>query len=178
MRKTVAISLLMLILLTACSNQSQTIAETTAEIVAQTTTELFMPVHPDSISLRPDDYFSDLASIVQHRFIYYFLPGQISDLVQDQDAVEEWIYENMSTMEVFREMPLMQFVQYFNISKEEFLVVVENTRENYIRLGISFDDDEWELPCPDIIYTFDNDIISAFYRRENPVAPDWWPVER
>jgi hypothetical protein len=30
-----------------------------------------------------------------------------------------------------------------------------------------------ELPNLDIIYTFDNEVINAYYRRENPVVPDW-----
>ncbi len=37
--------------------------------------------------------------------------------------------------------------------------------------------DKWnEFPNPSILYTFDNEIINAYYRRENPVVPDWSKV--
>jgi len=70
-------------------------------------------------------------------------------------------------------MRLKMFVEYFDISKESFELFVNTEKDISLENDEILTNEENELPNPDIIYTFDNEIIDAYYRRENPVEPDW-----
>ena len=72
---------------------------------------------------------------------------------------------------------MANFIKYNNINQEAFLTAVQKMYERYLANGWDISDEAYELPNTDIIYTFDNDIINAYYRRENPVAPDWSKVK-
>jgi len=77
-------------------------------------------------------------------------------------------------------MDTVTFIKYCHISKDDFAVALEKAKRHWLAYKISeieFDHEEWELPNADIIYTFDNEIINAYYRRENPVEPDWAQVK-
>jgi len=71
------------------------------------------------------------------------------------------------------EMYFVTLIKRYDVPKEKFEEAIQKAAERYIAEGHNLTQEEWELPNADIIYTFDNEIIDAFYRRENPVAPDW-----
>jgi len=126
-----------------------------------------LPQHvPGSIRLHPDiEGFIGMPFPAQHRYVFYNVPGEISDLVGDWDAVNEWSSTAQSRDRYPDEMRLMLFVQHFNISQEDFVAAIEDFRTSLIAAGVDLYDELNELPNADIIFTFDNYIIRYFYRR-------------
>ena len=122
-----------------------------------------LPRHiPGTITLHPQYAIIDMP--MQSRFAFYNLPGAILLLVSNEEA-NHWS-RNIRSNESIETSIVMSFVQYFNISREDFEDAIERSRELHISLGLDITDEQFELPNADIIYTFDNDIIRYFYRRE------------
>ena len=118
---------------------------------------------PGSITLWPDGQLEEtfyLPYTLHHRAI----PAIIDELV-DGPEVQEWLLEVASDSERPTVMLIKAFVQRFNIQKEDFVAAVEELREIYIALDHDLTDELYELPNADIIFTFDNELISHFYRR-------------
>ena len=130
-----------------------------------------LPQHvPGSIILHPEHAFEgmlELPGAMQFRAVFYGIPQEISRLVS-VDAGIEWS-ENKE-FDYWQTMRLMSFVEYFNISREDFDAAMDRLQEVHERFdaqGIRDINDEWsELPNADIIFTFDNDIARYFFRRE------------
>ena len=128
-----------------------------------------LPQHmPGDITLRPEQFFTGivdhLSAPMRFRILFYTIPLEFFDMVND-DEVVAWT-NNIGRLNE-DEMLLMHFVQDFNIPRENFDSVVNEMRTRAIEHGRRDLADEWyELPNADIIYTFDNDIIRYFYRRE------------
>ena len=127
-----------------------------------------LPRHvPGSITLRPDGYLEamfDLPFTLRHRAVFYSIPADIERMVDDPEA-SIWVDENILREADPTVMPLAAFIQRFNIQKEDFVAVVEEMRKNAIASGFDLYDEDFELPNADIIFTFDNELISHFYRR-------------
>ena len=120
--------------------------------------------------------------IPSYRALFYSVDGLFLNLVDPERLAEldEILNTHVpdGTIEP-EEMLLVTIIRTFEIEREDFERALVQRYLNSRFFGESAEVSEGlELPCPDIIYTFDNEIINAFYRRENPVAPDWWPVER
>jgi hypothetical protein len=96
--------------------------------------------------------------------VYYVIPGSIQALVADGEASQVWLAENGSPEDP-QEMLVVSYVKAFNIPKEDFVSAIEEDRQACINLEQDLNDEMWELPNADIIYTFDNDIINYYYRR-------------
>jgi hypothetical protein len=127
-----------------------------------------LPQHvPGSITLRPmlqwSRHWTDPPMRFRHAF--YEIPFDIINLVELDFEGEWWTvtshYYHRQDINL-----LMRFVQYFDISREDFDDAMQRHKEFRIRLGLDLTDEWFELPNADIIYTFDNDIIRYFYRRE------------
>jgi len=173
----------LLLLVVACARKSPT----DYSITERPTTSLPTVIHPRDIILDPDAHHSSVIQMQEpppFRVVFYRVDSLFTDFV---DWDERTAFLRAVGDDALEIMTLARFVQHFNISREEFdnalNILRRGKRETYerdVERGFEVDfASEWnELPCPDIIFTFDNDIINAFYRRENPVAPDWWPVER
>jgi len=133
-----------------------------------------LPVH------RPEDIRGEYWSFTPtYRSIFYSLDGVYGELINTDQYIEFIETINIECTFYERdEMLLVVFIQHFQIAREDFERAVVQQWKNQHFFGFDEISEGAELPCPDIIFTFDNDIINAFYRRENPVAPDWWPVER
>ena len=143
---------------------------------------------PEDIRLNPNlgvSYFEDGSFVPTYRDCYYDF------------NFARWVcgdgpkrYELFNVLERKRyvagefnepdEMTLVTFVKYCEIPREDFVTAIESYKQYKLKLAASsvwaefeFDDEMHEPPNPDIIYTFDNEIINAYYRRENPVVPDW-----
>ena len=76
-------------------------------------------------------------------------------------------------------MHMAAVIKHFNISREDVERELEASKistlaqpETYNVKANETDKEGRELFNPDIIYTFDNEIINAYYRRENPVVPE------
>jgi len=122
-------------------------------------------LHPGGAEGLQDEWL--LRSTPQHRMVFYFLDGRFSAMVS---VVEDRAFKERYT-DFTDGMMLMHFVQYFNISREEFDAVLEEVRASHERLAQEFSSfdlsfEQYELPNADIIFTFDPEIISHFYRRE------------
>jgi len=126
-----------------------------------------LPEHlPGSITLNPFPHQRRHWSEPPMRFrhVFYRVPYDIINLVDIDELDEWWPMSGYYTREDINH--LMRFVQHFNISRENFDAAIERMREHSIRMGHDFTNEEWEIPNADIIFTFDNDIIRWFYRRE------------
>jgi hypothetical protein len=127
-----------------------------------------LPEHiPGSITLNPEiarhRHWSDPP--MRFRYAFYNIPSVVFNLV-DANKSWEWLvaYEQGYVNDDVN--VLMKFVQYFNISREEFDEAMARDKVFRIELGNDFTQERFELPNTDIIFTFDNDIIRYFYRRE------------
>jgi len=127
-----------------------------------------LPKHvPGSIILHPEDVFEgliDLSLPLQFRNIFYSIDGDFLDLASRDER--RAFFDTVEGREPHEIMTLSRFVQHFNISREDFDAVVERRRANAEEWGVNLYDEWYERPNADIIFTFDNDIIRYFYRRE------------
>jgi hypothetical protein len=112
------------------------------------------------------------------RYCYYFGYGQFWTLVNSDEEFSEWLHTVPHLEEFYpngsiKETPLISFIQYFQIPKEVFAAEIEKFR----KIDLSDPDPdpdslfnpsgEWmEYPNLDILYTFDNEIINEYYKRE------------
>jgi len=99
------------------------------------------------------------------RAIYYTISQQYESLLPEGRSLTE-LFEKKRTDDEDDQMALVRFVKFFNIPKEEFEKIVELDLASARRNNIDLTDESNEIPNADIIYTFDNDIINEFYRRE------------
>ena len=106
----------------------------------------------------------------RHRWAWGVIPGEVEDLVSDEESLT-W-NDHFKTLEMTpngepAEMCSVSYVKFFNISKADFEIAIERARETqYISPEDNPLDEFFELPNPDIVYTFDDEIISNYYRRE------------
>jgi len=125
-----------------------------------------LPRHvPGSIILHPEESFSRTESM-KFRDVFYHIPCCILSLADTRENSSEWF---ASLEERHLEYAIvMLFVQDFNITREEFDGALERhvSLTEHIRHIVDLNDELFELPNADIIYTFDNDIIRYFFRRE------------
>jgi hypothetical protein len=144
-----------------------TIPETTVPITTPTEKYTYPKEYlSGSIKLMEIDPYDSEMKLTKYRFAYYSFPGCYMDLV-GQKASDQWynaeVYDEAGEV---KEMVILSFVKYFNISKEQFIKTTEEERQLSLSLGQDLSDEQNELFNPDIIYTFDNDIINNYYRRE------------
>jgi len=63
-------------------------------------------------------------------------------------------------------MMLMTFIQRFNIPRSDVEAVFNRHKEIFTRMGVYRENEFYELPSLDIIFTFDHDIVRYYFRRE------------
>ncbi|MDR3344257.1 MAG: hypothetical protein LBT21_01475 [Oscillospiraceae bacterium] len=90
--------------------------------------------------------------------------GEVSDYVDNEFS------DNPNTKEKSI-MPLKLLVEHFKIPREKFDEYVEHMKSFYKELidddyYIDLNSEEYEIPNADIIYTFDDEIINNYYRRQ------------
>jgi predicted small lipoprotein YifL len=132
---------------------------------------------PGSVKLRDPEWFRNEYEIdyeMRYRKCYYSIPGTLEVLIVEwgiatSHEVTEYVNKmfvgnpNAGTDNV---MALKLVVQKFNIPREKFDEFTIYMINAYKDLGFDASAEEYELPNADIIYTFDNDIINEYYRRE------------
>ena len=115
-----------------------------------------------AVDLLDNNYYESIDNR-SYRLAYYRIPGVIGDLVSE-DKYTVWAQQNFWGKTVFTEMPLVTFVKHFDISREAFdTAIAELAITNAIHGN---NDEEFEVPNADVIYTFDNEIINRYYRYE------------
>lgn len=100
--------------------------------------------------------------------MYYTIGGFYFDLV-DRDACVAWVdeLEKSKNVEIEdTEMLLVAFIKHFRIPKEKFLEAAEKERKFYIEGERDLTSEDNEIPNADVLYTFDNEIINEYYRRQ------------
>jgi len=110
---------------------------------------------------------------VDFRYCYYSSYGSFWTLAPDVDPEEydEWLKtlpppEDFVPNGTADEMPLVTLVKHFRVPKHVFVAEVEKNRQIHSTFdGYDPSSETQELPNADIIYTFDNDIINAYYSR-------------
>ena len=146
---------------TSIATTETTILMSTSE--RETTIPLMTPDRlpkPDELKLRDQSIIWE--DDPKYRAAYYGFSGIIGDL---GECVP--IHGDKKD-----EMELANYLIANNIKKEDFLAAVQKNYEHLVRLREDIYYEGNELPNADIIYTFDNEIINAYYRRENPVVPE------
>jgi len=118
---------------------------------------------PGDITLMAEeDAYFNLPPNAKYRYVYYSGVDNLPDLY-DVEKYNHWV-DNTPFVE--NEMRVVQYIKEYNISKEDFIVAVKNTYKRYNENGYDVNGEMFELPNADIIYTFDNEIINEYYRRQ------------
>ena len=179
MKKSWLAALVFLFILGACGTVISEPETTKAAI-----TNIAWPSYiPENIRLEPEGYvyLDDWGTVAKYRAAYYgyrFVGlGDREKEIEISNLLRERHYDADGRFIETDEMDLVAIVKYCEIAKEDFVAALQEEQQWALSLrpydDIEFDREDAEFPNPDIIYTFDNDIINAYYRRENPVAPDW-----
>ena len=164
----VALAILFLFL---CSCGGEEIAPTTEESTSSSMS-LRLPMPEDIVLMDDPAARLDVDFEPKYRIVYLEgLPGPIGFL-HEEPEYELPVHDMENDV-----MQMANYLKYNNIKKENFIAAVQQMYEMYLDSGCDITEEEYELPNADIIYTFDNEVINAYYRRENPVAPDWSKVK-
>ena len=168
---TILLVLSLAFLLASCNlNQTDSPTDIGEPITSESTTTqhastiTFTIPDPDSIKIGGG---YEYAYEKHYREAYYYIGGSFSDLV-DVYAFEQWAdayWNSHSDYVEPEEMFLVAFIKHFNIPREQFEIALEKFVHNRIAHGLDLTDETNEPPNPDIIYTFDNEIINEYYRR-------------
>jgi hypothetical protein len=181
MKKIVAFALLLVLAinLASCATTptvSQTDFSTTVSTTVSTSTKVTvqttkpLPVYVSgSIKLDPGEDWcdEDAAYFKRHfRVTYYRMPGTLGDLAgEDGYRFLEELAINADGKEL-SEMCMVSYIKRFQIPRETFEKTIEEWKDFCLSMGHDLTAEEFELPNADIIYTFDNEIINEYYRRE------------
>jgi len=186
MKRFVFALIVIILLFTACKAQTPNVGSTTdksleiTETTIQTSRTTIWRTNPDTglqehvpgnVIIDPGSEY-DQGFKVSYRQIYYTVPlsymdflgidqGEAGTLLQARGENRNW--------EEPHEMDLVFLLKKFNVPKEKFIELVKKEEERAKQFAVSgtdVDTEEFEIPNPDIIYTFDNDVINEFYRRE------------
>jgi hypothetical protein len=118
---------------------------------------------PGSIKLEPG-VVSDYDFTPTKRRLYYGIPGPFEALAPE-GTINELFEKDKDIYTEPQEMLLVTLVKHCNISRQDFDKAVEEYKEMCASAGYDMAHEEAEIPNADIIYTFDNEIINAYYRR-------------
>lgn len=113
-------------------------------------------------------------SVPKYRAKYYHIGFELQELV-DEDELRKWKSETEVFDHVYGiepdEMYLVSFIKHFHITREQFDAAMEERRESLRETfekqpNLNPRNEVYEIPNGDIIYTFDNEIINNYYRRD------------
>lgn len=113
-------------------------------------------------------------SVQKYRSIYYNIPAPFADLV-GRDNFWEW-YNSFEQANISDLMPITEFVKYFNVTREQFdranLKWATGVKEN-LDMKPCINPKDYanqmfgEVYNPDIIFTFDDELIREYYLSPN-----------
>ena len=82
-----------------------------------------------------------------------------------EGILDELFEKNKDIYNEPQEMALVTLVKHCNISKQDFNKAVDEYIKMCASAGFDMAEEQFEIPNADIIYTFDNEIINAYYRK-------------
>ena len=121
-------------------------------------------------SIRLDDRETDDYSFTRkYRAAYYiiwgaFTVGMVSE--EEWEVFRDWFLDIVRETNYGKdqnEMLLVSLIKHFDVTRDQFDSAVEIYVEQCIEDGCDMKYEEYEVPNGDIIYTFDNEIISEYY---------------
>ena len=149
-----------------------TVLSTTEGINSTSTTTISaLPTYVSgSIELEDESYIQTLMDVdypLHYRAVYYELDAVVENMA-NQEEMEVWYSEYQKTYSKKEpdEMFYVMFIKRFNIPRTDFEEFIKDREAVYLERGTDTSDEMYELPNPDIVYTFDNAIINEYYRRE------------
>ena len=179
---------LVVLLLTfgACNIMQEPELEVSVTTTEENTSIEWPTFAPKDIRLDPSVCLplDDWGTVGKYRTAYYGISWWINScadktkLAEISDQLNQRHYDTEDGYGFFEtdEMDLVAVIKYCEIPKEDFLIALEDGMRWALTLrdydDIAFDKEDAEFPNLGIIYTFDNEIINAYYRRENPVVPE------
>lgn len=115
-----------------------------------------------------------LLSKTVYRSGYHNIWGEFLELANNRPgkSFDEWVklrIAETSTAQTCDEAALVSFLKYFEVPKEDFEAALEKYISRHTAQELSWDY-YWVLPDADIIYTFDNEVINQYYRKEDSNA--------
>jgi len=161
------------VLLASCGISTQNVTQTettisTGFILTTTTASI-----ETTLFTVPEGWTGDIEyEYSKHQAVYYGIPGFFSNLV-DGYEYSYWLGREKPIFDDFHEMALVQFIKRFDIPKEKFEEVVKKHDQGSLEAG--FVADGQKRYNADIIYTFDNELISEYYRAHDDEGnPIYW----
>ena len=145
------------------STTARVLTTTQASTITQAETK------PEGITFLPEDLNFDQNVYPAHRACYFSDFWEARELFPS-DAIARW--DDFWGRATPTEMCLVAMIKLYNVPKEKFEEAIQRQAEILLAEGRDLSTEDWELPNADIIYTFDNEVINAYYRRENPVVPE------
>ena len=154
MKKTIFALLIVPLLFAGC-NETPEPQTMTSKATTTITTETTWFTVPEGWTDDIDYEYS------KHRADYHKIPGFFSNLVDVYDY-SCWLVDEKPIFDDFHEMALVQFIKRFDIPKEKFVEVVEKYDRESLEAGSTADGQE--RFNVEIIYSFDNELISDYYK--------------
>lgn len=129
-----------------------------------------LPVYvPGSIKILPKEEVDFADTFDPHfRQAYYVLHDVYLDLVPEDEAnsfLNAWD-DACDYEEDPAQMILVEFIKKFNIPRDQFDAATKKFISTSNELNLDMTEEMYEVPNGDIIYTFDYDIIKAYYARK------------
>ena len=142
----------------------------TGETNSTSTTSILPTYVSGNIELQEEWYIKTLMDVsypLHYRAIYYELDSTVGNMVDEKErGIWYSEYQKAYGEKEATEMLYVSFIKHFNIPQADFEKFVEDREALYLAHGTDVSDEMYEIPNPDIIYTFDNAIINEYYRRE------------
>jgi hypothetical protein len=102
----------------------------------------------------------------RHRPLFYNMPLSFAELVGREVYIEWWLARSYE--EIYSVSVPVAFIQYFNISREDFTRASEDRRYLLESIGVSPGiNSHFELYDIDLIFSFDNERINRHFLWEN-----------
>ena len=173
MRKIFSIGLIAIIFFVGCTSASQQIKQQETTMATLVTPPF---ISPETVELEPIEYIAgDFLFTPTMRRIWYQISYEVMRILPEGGIYEmtELFEREEDFFEEPVEMALVTVIRHFELSREALEEAVVKMYISYREHGFDIMQEGGEIPNLDIVFTFDNEIINAFYRRENPVVPDW-----
>ncbi len=153
------------------TNSSSLVQEIDEKTTAVSNNELIKTENKNTEENTGNDIGGAIIEVRKYRVRYYSIPAPFADLV-GREVCYEWETEYNEVHADFSsdKMIMVDFINAFNISKEDFeranLELAKNFNEHHDVMMNPLDhanQEIYEVFNPDIIYTFDDDIINQYY---------------
>jgi hypothetical protein len=120
---------------------------------------------PEEFTVRTGEQDADYAFQRQYRSSFYgtSIANNISSV--SSEALSEWGFNELESNNGIEptEPRVLSFIKKFDVPFDEFERETKTTYLFYLEMGINLNDEDYELPNPELLYTFDLERINAYY---------------